>query len=294
MLSSYRYDTLKKGSHIAILGAVHGDEHCGTEAIKKLIAEIEQGDLILQQGVLTCIPVCNPEAYKRNTRFYQRNLNRSLYIKEKPTLYEDFIDPAICRVLDDADVLLDLHSYASQGSAFGFLGNSSQAEIDYCLSLGIKDFVYGWSEAFSKTTQDSKESMGTTEYARSVGCIATTIECGHHHNQDAADIAYKTIKNALSYLGIIDRNGSKKQIKDHSFAKMQTVFFKEKEGKAIRHWKHYDQVNKGDILAEYSDGETIMAPENGYIILPKMHAEIGGEWFYFGVKTQCPSPIAAT
>lgn len=292
MITSYRFNSLKPGPHIVILGAIHGNEPCGAIAIKKIISEIEQSDLELLRGTLTCVPICNPEAYKRNTRFFQRNLNRSLYPKNKPKLYEDFIDPIICKVLDEADVLLDLHSYESKGPPFGFLGNTSQREIDYCLALGIDDFVYGWSEAFDKTTRDSKESMGTTEYARSVGCIATTIECGHHYNENAPDIAYRTIRNALKHLGMADYKDNKKQFTNYRFAKMKNVFFKEKEGKVTRFFEHYSKVRKGEVLAEYVDGETINAPGNGYIILPKMKAEVGGEWFYFAEETECPQQVS--
>ena len=236
------------------------------------------------------MPICNPEAYKQNKRFYQRNLNRALYVKDQPKDYEDFIDPILCRILDGADILLDLHSYASQGNEFGFMGHSSREEIDYCLSLGVQNFVYGWSDAFGKALDDPREAYGTVEYARSKGAMATTIECGQHLNDNAADVGYRTIINALQHFGMIE------QMQDinamaHNFAKMETVFFKEKEGKTAKQWKHYDVVSKGDVLATYEDGEEVVAPNDGMIILPKLHAKTGGEWFYFGRKTDCPAPI---
>lgn len=291
MIKSYRYDSLNAGQHLVILGAVHGDEKCGTIAIHRLINDIDAGDIQIEKGSLTLIPICNPEAYRLNKRFYQRNLNRALYIKDSPKDYEDFIDPILCRILDDADILLDLHSYASEGREFGFMGHNSKDEIDYCLSLQVQNFVYGWSDAFGKALDDHREAYGTVEYARSQGAIATTIECGQHLNADAADIGYRTIIQALQHCEMIASTEAKKEI-THNFAKMEKVFFKEKAGQTSQQWKHYDSVSKGQVLAEYDDGEKITAPDDGMIILPKLHAQIGGEWFYFGRKTDCPKPIA--
>lgn len=290
MIKSYRYDALNSGKHLVVFGAVHGDEKCGTEAIMRLIEQIDRQEITLKQGTLTCVPICNPEAYKQNKRFYQRNLNRALYIKDHPKYYEDFIDPILCHILDQADILLDLHSYASEGREFGFMGHNSQEEIDYCLSLQVQNFVYGWSDAFGKALDDPREAYGTVEYARSKGALATTIECGQHLNEDAADIGYRTIIQALQHFNMID-SLSQRQPLQHNFAKMEQIFFKEKEGETAKPWKHYDLVSKGDILAIYDDGEHITAPEDGMIILPKLHAKLGGEWFYFARKTDCPAAL---
>ncbi len=294
MLSITRFETLIPGPHLTIFGAVHGNETCGTQAIRRLIDLLNNG-FALSRGTLTCVPICNPKAFENGTRFYQRNLNRSLYIKESPRDYEDLIDPVLCGLLDQSDVLLDLHSYASQGGAFGFLGNTSAQEIDYCRSLGVNNFVYGWADAFGKVEADPRDNMGTVEYARSVGCMATTIECGHHHNKGAADIAYRTIVHALAHFDMIAPD-SIEQVEiqpanRQRFVQMRSVFHKQKEGDTTHPWKHYDSVAKNDILATYADGEKIIAPEDGVIILPKLQADVGGEWFYFGVETPCPAPM---
>lgn len=290
MIRSYRFDALKPGPHLVVFGAVHGDEKCGTKAIDRIIRECEAGNVVLEKGAVTFVPICNPEAYQRDVRFYERNLNRALYVKDDPKDYEDFIDPILCRILESADVLLDLHSYQSQGGAFGFMGHTSQAEIDYCLALGIQDFVYGWSDAFGKAGGDPRESMGTVEYARTQQCIATTIECGHHYNEDAPEIAYQTVRFAMDHLGLLSYDRARPNT-EHRFAKMQTVFFKEKPGELERPWCHYDVVEQGQLLARYDDGETLLAPTDGMIILPKLGAKIGGEWFYFAVSTDCPSSL---
>ena len=288
MIKSVRFDALAKGPHLVILGAVHGNEKCGTVAIEQLIQELEEGSLVLLSGSLTCVPIANPRAFVDNRRFCDRNLNRALYVKENPQAYEDFIDPILCRILDQADVLIDLHSYASSGGPFCFLGNSSEQEVSLCRHLGVNDFVYGWSDAFGKAQADPRDSMGTVEYVRSKGGIGTTVECGHHLNTDASTIAYNVIRAGLGHLNLVKNTVSQQPVQ--RFVQMHSVYFKDQAGLLETSWRHYDFVQAGQVLATYESGDVIRAPSDGFIILPKLDAPIGGEWFYFGVATDCPKP----
>lgn len=301
------YNSLNEGKHFVIFGAVHGNEICGPIAINRIIDDIDNHKISIKKGRVTFIPIANPKAHKMNVRFVERNLNRHMYPKDEPVHYEDHIDPILCDVLNNADVLLDLHSYQSQGGPFCFFGQSSQAEIDFARSLGIKHFVYGWSEAFSSSQKkDDLASMGTTEYVRHQGGFATTttsyarsknkkgiavtVECGNHLNDDAADVGYETIKRALAFLDMIDYDAPKSDEKQYCI-KMKSVFYKEKAGQFTKPWKHCDRVQKNDLIATYDDGEELRAPDDGFLVLPKAATDQpeGSEWFYFGVETDFPA-----
>ena len=112
------YQALEAGPALTILGAVHGNERCGPEAIRRLIAALDAGEAALRRGTLQMMPVVNPKAYAQNVRFVERNLNRQLYPKDEKQHYEDHLDPIVCGLLDRTDVLLDLHS----GRLFGHGG----------------------------------------------------------------------------------------------------------------------------------------------------------------------------
>ena len=305
------YSALNPGTHLVVLGAVHGNEPCGPEGITRVIEKIENGDLKIVKGQVTFVPIVNPKAYEKNVRFVERNLNRFLYRKDTPQSYEDHIDPILCDVLDSADALLDIHSYQSEGGPFCFLDLSSQEEISFCDSLGVDYFVCGWSEAFGNSGQDSfLESMGTTEYMAFKGDfpptesgvvhtktktgIATTVECGQHANANNAEIASDVIHRALSHFGMTDAPAPAKSSANRHCIKMQHVFFKEKPGQFVTPWKNCDRVLKGDVIARYDDGEEITIEEDGFIILPKASTDhpVGSEWFYFGVETPLPKSVA--
>jgi predicted deacylase len=297
-LKTVTFDTLKAGPTFVILGSIHGNEKCGAATVKMLLNDLDSGKIKLQKGRLICIPICNPLAFERNVRFVERNLNRYLYPKAIKTHFEDNIDPIICEILEKADVLLDLHSYASKGGPFIFLG-TNKAEQDYARSLGINDFVYGWQEAYgaSNKKDGDKESIGTTEFTRSKGGIGITLECGHHHNENNVQIGFNAALKALYYLEMLDLTSEidkklfepTEDSEKQRCLKMKNVYYKEQEGNFAKSWRHFDEIKKDEEIASFADGRVIKAPEDGCIVLPKENAKIGEEWVYFGIKTDFPN-----
>jgi len=287
------YNSINTGPTLLVIGAIHGDERCGPEAIKRVIEDFDQKNISLSKGKVIFIPVANPRAYQENVRFIERNLNRYLYPKEKFTCYEDHLDPIICKELKEADIVLDLHSYSSTGGPFIFLGKGNVKEQSYARDLGVNHFVYGWEDAYGNKGDNDKKSIGTTEYARQEGAIAITLECGQHDNENNADIGYSAICRALNHFDMIDNVNitydSQYDLENQFCIKMKDVFYKTENGKWTQEWKNFDFVKKGQNLAKNSNGASIVAKEDGYIILPKDTEKIGAEWFYFGVKVDFPA-----
>ncbi len=289
------YHALLSGPTFVVLGGVHGNEKCGTQAIEMVIRQFDQSILKLSCGRLIFIPVANPEAYVNNVRFIDRNLNRYLFPKEQPQHYEDYLDPIICSYLDHADVLLDLHSYASPGGPFIFLGNSNPEELAFARALGVRDFVWGWQEAYGNSNKKDGglESIGTTEYTRSKQGIAVTLECGQHFNTNAADVGFQAIVRALCHLDMLADNTLYRDVPicaqtEQRCIKMKQVFYKEKPGNFIKTWEHFTPVASGEVLAQYEDGQTLLAPEDAFIVLPKKNSDVGSEWFYLGTISEFP------
>lgn len=291
------YHALEPGKRLAVIGAVHGNEYCGPAAITRLLADLDGGKIALQRGTLQLMPVANPRAHAEKVRFVERNLNRYLYPKTEKRCYEDHLDPVICGFLDSAEVLLDLHSYASQGGPFVFLGgaHSRPEEVAFARALGVRDFVCGWSDAFGSSGKGGdKESQGTTEYARANGALAVTLECGHHHNADAADVGYRAILRALRHFDMLAPDCEAARSLDAGVAPetqrcvwMKNVFYKDADSSFVKSWQHFDRVASGEAIARGSSGE-LVAPVDGHIILPKDSAVEGNEWFFLGTQGAFP------
>lgn len=77
-LSVSQFIGLRPGPKLIVLGAVHGNETCGTEAIQRARQEIERGVFRIECGTLTMLPIANPLAYQLKRRHGDRNLNRNI------------------------------------------------------------------------------------------------------------------------------------------------------------------------------------------------------------------------
>ena len=287
-LQSTTFHSLTPGPHFLVLGAIHGNETCGPIALQRIIEGFTNGGLELVAGTLTIFPICNPKAHALNQRFVERNLNRELYPKEQPQAYEDFINPIVCRVLEQADYVLDLHSFHSPGGPFIFLGGDCGEEQTFARHLGVDHFVYGWAAAYSAAhSQNDKAALGTVEYARQFGAKAATLECGHHHNADAPDIGERAVLNGLAYLNMINRPTTPPSA-TQTCAKMQSVVIKEKPGQFAKPWVHFDAIKKGDAIIQYDDGTQAVADDDCFLVLPKNDVPVGTECVYLGVATAFP------
>src|SRR5258708_26918795 len=124
---SVTYRGQEAGPRLIVTGAVHGNETCGTKAIRRVMDEIDSGSLEIKSGEVTFVPITNPLAYARGDRAGERNLNRNLGPKDHPSDFEDRIANWLCLLLARHDVLLDLHSTRGAAEPFAMLGPRDNA-----------------------------------------------------------------------------------------------------------------------------------------------------------------------
>ena len=51
-----------------------------------------------------------------------------------------------------------------------------------------------------------------------------------------------------------------------------------------REWRSFDPVKAGEVIGLRQDGQTVTAPEDGFVVFPNPKAEVGQEWFYFAQR----------
>ncbi|MBL0125265.1 MAG: succinylglutamate desuccinylase/aspartoacylase family protein [Betaproteobacteria bacterium] len=299
----------KPGPRLIVLGAVHGNETCGMQAITRVLDDIDAGRLNLSAGTVTFVPITNPLAYQRRERAGDRNLNRNLYPVAEPKDFEDHIANWLCPLLANHDVLLDLHSTRAQNPAFAMLGpeNNSgslqpfthnEKERALALRLGVKRFVEGWLSTYAKGVNrrvretcsagqplnplntDPRYGVGTTEYMRSVGGYSVTLECGQHDDPSSPEVGYRAILNTLAHLGMT-ASPSPPPVTEYEALRMYEVHDKNHEGDTFsRAWASFDPLHKGDLIATRHDGTQLLAEDDGCILFPDAQAVPGNEWFY--------------
>ncbi|ODV04797.1 MAG: succinylglutamate desuccinylase [Thiobacillus sp. SCN 63-57] len=300
---SVSFSGLEAGTRLIVLGAVHGNETCGTQAIRRVIAEIESGKLDIVAGSVTFVPVTNPLAYVRHQRMGDRNLNRNLVPTETPVEFEDRIANWLCPLLAQHDALLDLHSFHTAGEPFAMLGPEdnqgllepfarSQEETALALRLGVRRFVDGWLDTYaagvarrlaagvSAREADVHYGVGTTEYMRAQGGIALTLECGQHDDPAAPLVAYRAIHNTLAHLGLTAAARPAAVTDTEALRLYQVVDRGHADDQFVRDWASFDRVHAGEVIGTRCDGAPVVADRDGYIVFPNPDARPGQEWFY--------------
>jgi predicted deacylase len=318
-LRSHTFRALQPGRRLIVLGAVHGNETCGTRAIERVLAELDAGMLALTSGQVTFVPVTNPLAYQRAQRAGERNLNRNLRptsaSNAAPQDYEDRIANVLCPLLAEHEALLDLHSFHSPGEPFAMIGPPDNTgglepfahaaeEEALALRLGPRRIVEGWldtyaagvkarlqrssapSERAQMLSTDPSYGVGTTEYMRSRGGYAITLECGQHADAQAPEVAYRAIRHTLAHLGLVNETSPPART-DVELLRLAEVTDRHHAGdKFAREWKSYEPLRSGELIAQRADGAPLHAPADGFIVFPNPAALPGNEWFYFAQRSE--------
>lgn len=302
-LRTLTYHGLAPGPRLLILGAVHGNETCGTQAITQLISELDSGQIALERGTLTLLPVTNPLAYQLKQRSGERNLNRNMGHKPIAQDFEDRIANALCPLLDTHDVTLDLHSFHTGGAPFAMLGPQNNSgtlepfchaseELALALHAGPHRIVEGWLETYARGAQrrssgpatNPNYGVGTVEYTRSRGGYGITLECGQHDDPQAVHVARLAILQTLALLGLAALPLQAMPAEREILRLVDVTDFEHPGDHFSRNWDSFDPVKAGELIGTRHDGKPVTAPDDGFMVFPNPQAEVGGEWFYFAKK----------
>lgn len=312
ILRIHGFAALEPGPSLIVVGGVHGDETCGTVGIERTLAELDSGALRLLRGRLTLVPVANPLARRLMRREGERNLNRLFKPTppgEAPADYEARITDLLCPLLDQHEVLLDLHSFQSAGEAFAMIGPRDNTgtlepfarafeEGQLALHLGTPRVVEGWLEIYAaglaqraggKPADEAALAFGwgTNEYMRSRGGYGVTLECGQHEDPAAPEVAHRAIHAALRLLGMIAPDPRAEPPAAPSLLRLVSVTDRnDEEDQFVREWATFDPVGRGEPIGVRADGSVVAADRDGFIVFPNSAALPGAEWFYFAVASE--------
>jgi predicted deacylase len=316
-LRAHRYSGLAGGASVPrliVTGAVHGNEVAGTKGIRRVLEELDRGELEIVRGSVTFVPVCNPLAYNQVRRMGDRNLNRRLQPTATPQDFEDRIANVLCPLLAEHDVLLDLHSFRSPGRPFVMRGPADNtgplepfrhaaAEAQLAAHVGVGRIVEGWMQAYASGVarrrargltpgavhEDPSYGVGTTEYMRSQGGYGVTLECGQHDDPEGEHVAYHAIRQTLALLGHTDTPLAPSARPFECLALAEVVDRHAEGDRFVKTWTSFDPLAEGELIAVRADGSELRAPQAGYIVFPDVGAQPGHEWFYLAQPS--PRPI---
>ncbi len=305
-LRLHQYLALEPGPRLLVTAAVHGNETCGTRALRRLVQALDNGTLPLLRGQLSLLPVTNPLAFERGRRQGDRNLNRRLMPVQPPLLYEDRIANQLCPLLASHEVLLDLHSFQGEGRPFVMLGprdNSgplepfahAEAEARLAKALGAPRIVEGWLSCYARGLDQRGadpagivQAIGSTEAMRQRGGYGVTLECGQHQDPRAADFAYAAVLRALACLGMTEAAPFPAAAPPEAWQLVDVIDRHHPQDRFTKAWRNFDVVTQGTCIGWRQDGQAILAPSRGCLVFPDDAAQPGTEWFFWAQPSDRP------
>lgn len=245
--------TLGHGTpEVAVVGAIHGDEPCGVQAIKRFLAE----DHDIRRPVK--LVIANEAALAASTRYIDTDLNR--VIPGDPTsdkLEERLAHRLVSEVADCAT--LGVHSTVSYDKVTGLVDSIEDLSKSVLASMSLQTII---------VTPNLSDGRCTSL----PGFV--DIEAGIQGSQEAADNAYRSLLEFLALNGVIE----------HEFEPTPSNIYElyevvEKEpGSAYQFLgENFCQVAAGETFG-YSDEDPIVADEAFWPVLMSEngHDEIFG------------------
>ncbi|MCZ6766334.1 MAG: succinylglutamate desuccinylase/aspartoacylase family protein [bacterium] len=294
------YDSNTPGPRIVILAGVHGNEHAGVEAAKRIFTALGtmesgvQGRIIAIRG--------NLPALGREARFIDCDLNRMWSGATLDALALQ--DPAddnteqseqrelLCRIEKEIQtdrksvVFLDLHSTSAPGIPFVIIGDTLRnRRIAFPLRLPV---ILGFEEAIEGTLD---------EYFGARGLVHIVVEGGQHGDPTTVDNLEAIIWLTLTTSGLISHeqvpgiDGHRSRIRDAGGGVSAVVELVHRHGTEDGDGFHMDDdhinfetVRSGQRLASDRSG-AIVTPKDGMLLLPN-YQNIGNDGFFVGRRVR--------
>lgn len=182
----------KDGPKLAMFGGIHGDEPLGTEAVRRVLQQVEPSQIA---GTIVAVPVANPyafEAAKRVTPVDGLNLNRIMPGDSEGSLTEQ-LGAELARILDDGCThFIDYHSG----------GNLACVDYSYVHAAGAE-----MSRAYGcRILYDHESYVGSaTDYAlaRGIRAMVSELGGGMYNTEYYLDRAVTGSLNVLRTIGML-------------------------------------------------------------------------------------------
>lgn len=263
---------------ITIFWWIHWDEISWVKVIDYLKDSLNNWDINLLKWRII-LAYGNEEAIKKWFRQIKYNLNRIFlkdFFNKESNDYEINRMKDLKKILDNSDVLLDIHSTSSNSEPFMF-SEDFKNELSIWKVIWTDKIITWWEKNWWDVL-----SWDTNLYMHSIKKIAFTLECWQHRASNAFNIWLKISLNLMKYFNLIEwniENNNNHLIEMYKVKITNTWQFLFKE------WiDNFKEIKKWDFIW-YDWEEKILAEEDFIILLPKYwKAKIWEEIFFYWKK----------
>lgn len=166
------------GPTICLTATLHGDEICGIEIIRQVLAEVDPAKL---HGAIIFVPVVNVFGFIHHSRYLpdRRDLNRCFPGSKRGSMASRLANLYVSEVIGKCDYAIDFHTAAMGKMNYP----QARANLD-------DPAIYSFAKAFNPPVLiHSKEIRGSLrETANKVNCKMIVFESGEVNRFDKASI----------------------------------------------------------------------------------------------------------
>ncbi|MBP7671068.1 succinylglutamate desuccinylase/aspartoacylase family protein [Candidatus Gracilibacteria bacterium] len=247
------------GPKVTVFGAVHGNETTGMAVLNELLqTEIQSGTLNLAVG--------NPAAFLKGTRGTDTDLNRCF--GQKGQAYEHARASKLSPILEETDVLIDLHSTIKPSDPFLVVAGI-QHQLAHCIAhLGVPFTLTG-----KGVYAPDGSAICTDTYTALHGGLGITIEAGWLQDPKTADIKHGVIR-ALTALGLLKSAEKLPEPKPLEIIDCyQAIAATSHDFAFTKDWQNFEFIpastvfaHDGDIALSTTKDSKIIFPKSGKLI----------------------------
>jgi succinylglutamate desuccinylase len=255
----------RQGPHVVVVGGTHGNEPAGVGAMVALYRQLQTGDIQLTRGKVSLL-LGNPQAYDKDRRYLDRDLNRAFEDPETTTL-EGRRAGDILEYLDGnttISALLDLHSVSIGNFKICVYEKDSPASLDLTLRISDLALHFAYHPAHMPGTL-----IGAAGRRNITGLI---VECGNHYSNQGTGTALAHLEALLRHYNLIEGSFTQARLESATITQYESI-------QAIKPGPHFkfliDGVQTGTKVAggqkfARDDHKIHVAPQDCFIVVPSL------------------------
>lgn len=253
----------KKGTHVVVVGATHGNEPAGVKAMVAFHRQVQNGDLKLQSGKVSLL-LGNPQAFQKDQRYVDRDLNRSFHEPDSTTIEGRRAYDIIQYLEQNSGIaaLLDLHSVSIGDFKICVYEKDNSRSLE--LTLNISEIALH----FAYHPAHMPGALITATGQRHISSLI--VECGNHQSQQGIDTSRRHMQTLLAHYQMLPAS-AKTPKKDGAIIEQYESIGAIKPGPNFRfliaNVATGTKLSKGQVFAKDDHGEHI-APQACYVVVP--------------------------
>jgi len=271
------FDSGVPGPHVMVNAVTHGNEICGAIAVDRLFkmnVRPIRGKLSLSFANVDAYH-CWDSLHPHANRYVDEDFNRvwaAAILDGSGNSSELTRARAMRPVIDDVDLLLDIHSMHDPHGAVMICGPLEKG-IQFARSVGIPEFIVSDKGHANGTRMRDYGGFGDPASSKN----ALLVECGQHWEQAAEYVAWQTVWRFLRETGGVDRGIADQQLDPTPLPAPKVVRVTDAliASSADYRFRAGTQgldviARRGDVIA-HDDGVPVLSPyDNCVLIMPTL------------------------